>query len=118
AVIPCSHTAAASFDETPSGMTTADAAGTAARSAYDPRTLCDTTRSPTLNPLTPAPTERTTPAASEPSVDGSAVGSQPWRKYVSMKLTPVAATSTSNSSAPTVGSGASSRQRTSGPPVS
>ena len=57
-------------------MTTALAAGTAARSAYDPRTLCDTTRSPTLNPLTPAPIDRTTPAASEPSVDGSVTGYQ------------------------------------------
>ncbi len=49
-------------------------------------------RSPTLRSVTPGPTAMTSPAPSLPATNGSPTGDgyMPIRKYVSMKLTPIA----------------------------
>src|SRR5438132_2801190 len=56
-----------------SDVCSSDLAGTTAYSAYAPRMLAYTTRSPTFGSVTPAPTALTTPAASCPRVNGVAI---------------------------------------------
>ena len=64
--MPCSMTAAAASDETPSGTLTRTAAGAATASAYDPGALAQATRSPSRRPETADPSAVTTPAPSRP----------------------------------------------------
>ena len=67
--------------------------------------------------MTPTPTSSTTPATSQPTVNGSSAGIPPRaRTFQSTGFTPAAATRTSTSVGPGSGRGRSSRTRTSGPP--
>src|SRR5699024_1709722 len=86
--------------------------------AYDPGASCQATRSPAEKLSTPSPTAAILPVPSEPTICGYSIGYTPERRYVSMKFTPAASTSTSTSPGPATGVSTSLNSRTSGPPAS
>src|ERR1700738_2890633 len=124
------------------GNRTNASSGSAANSAYPPRTglrfrqvvsrlvrqyrhcpqlenAFEQTRSPTLKSRTRGPTARTVPLISKPIMTGKDTSRRyvPLRSTTSRNDTPQAAPSTNASSSPTHGTGTSSIENTSGPPV-
>src|SRR5262249_44239862 len=77
-----------------------------------------TTSSPSATPPTPAPSERTTPAPSEPGITGRGEGAMPLRRKTSRRLSAAALSATTTSPGPGSGSGTTSAASTSGAPVS
>src|SRR5699024_6589662 len=118
AVRPCSGIAAATSADTPSGTRSRLSVFTTTWVAYDPGASCQATRSPMEKLSTPSPTAAMRPVPSDPTICGYSIGYTPERRYVSMKFTPAASTSTSTSPGPATGVSTSPNSRTSGPPAS
>src|SRR5216684_3502565 len=101
-----------------SGSWTSRSAATTRWVRYAPSGRIYATRSPTLKSVTASPISATTPAASAPGISGvDGQGYRPLRKYVSMKLTPIARCTMRTSPRPGLAVSSAVHSSASGPPA-